>query len=109
MNRIITRPPAPPLRHGQRLSRAEFERRYDAMPGLKKAELIEGVVYMPSPVTDDHAGPHTVLTAWLSLYWMQTPGVAARLDASVRLDVGSMPQPDIFLRIKETHGGQSYV
>ena len=40
----------PPLEPGDRLSRAEFERRYDAMPNLKKAELIEGVVYMPSPV-----------------------------------------------------------
>src|SRR5438067_1488278 len=40
----------PPLEPGDRLSRAEFERRYDAMPALKKAELIEGVVYWPSPV-----------------------------------------------------------
>jgi hypothetical protein len=40
----------PPLENGDRLSRAEFERRYNAMPHLKKAELIEGIVYMPSPV-----------------------------------------------------------
>jgi hypothetical protein len=105
MNPIIPRLKVPPLRQGQRLSRAEFERRYDAMPGLKKAELIDGVVYMPSPVTLDHAGPHAVLMGWLSFYWLQTPGVAARLDASVRLDLGTMPQPDIFLRITETHGG----
>ena len=39
----------PPLETGDRLSRAEFERRFDAMPGLKKAELIEGIVYIPSP------------------------------------------------------------
>jgi hypothetical protein len=44
-----TAPSIPPLRNGDRLSRAEFERRYDAMPHLKKAELIEGVVYIPSP------------------------------------------------------------
>ena len=35
-----------PLENGDRLSRAEFERRYGAMPHLKKAELIEGVVYV---------------------------------------------------------------
>ena len=40
----------PSLENGDRLTRAEFERRYEAMPNLKKAELIEGVVYMPSPV-----------------------------------------------------------
>ena len=39
-----------PLESGDRLSRAEFERRYMAMPDLKRAELIEGVVYVPSPV-----------------------------------------------------------
>lgn len=30
----------PPLENGDRLTRAGFERRYEAMPGLKKAELI---------------------------------------------------------------------
>ena len=40
----------PLLEPGDRLTRAEFERRYEAMPELRKAELIEGVVYMPSPV-----------------------------------------------------------
>ena len=33
----------PPLENGDRLSRHEFERRYQAMPQVKKAELIEGV------------------------------------------------------------------
>jgi hypothetical protein len=41
--------PIPPLENGDRLTRREFERRYNAMPDVKKAELIEGVVYMPSP------------------------------------------------------------
>ena len=39
-----------PLEHGDHLTREEFERRYEAMPHVRKAELIEGVVYMPSPV-----------------------------------------------------------
>ncbi|MGC8713934.1 MAG: hypothetical protein ACP5RH_16210, partial [Leptodesmis sp.] len=40
----------PPLENGDRLTRLEFERRYTAMPDLKKAELIEGIVYMASPL-----------------------------------------------------------
>jgi hypothetical protein len=63
------RPQIPPLRNGDRLTRAEFERRYAAMPGIKKAELVEGVVYMPSPVgTDEHAVPHADLITWLGFY-----------------------------------------
>src|SRR5437762_1823862 len=59
----------PPLKVGDRLTRDEFERRYDAMPHLKKAELIEGVVYVPSPVRQrHHSGPHFSLNGWLFLY-----------------------------------------
>jgi hypothetical protein len=48
----------PALENGDRLTRAEFERRYEAMPHLKKAELIEGVVYVPSPVRHrQHGAP----------------------------------------------------
>ena len=46
-----------PLENGDRLSRLEFERRYQAMPELKKAELIEGRVYMASPVRIIHGQP----------------------------------------------------
>jgi hypothetical protein len=48
--------PLPPLRNGDHLTRDEFERRYDAMPDLKKAELIDGVVFVPSPVSLDNHG-----------------------------------------------------
>lgn len=49
----------PPLENGDRLSRSEFEQRYEAMPHVKKAELIEGIVYMPSPVrVRSHGQPH---------------------------------------------------
>lgn len=36
--------PLLPLENGDRLTRDEFERRYAAMPHVKKAELIEGIV-----------------------------------------------------------------
>jgi hypothetical protein len=56
----------PPLENGDRLTRDEFERRYEAMPHLKKAELIEGVVYVPSPVRYRHHGAaHALLIGWL--------------------------------------------
>jgi Uma2 family endonuclease len=101
--------PVPPLRHGDRLSRDEFERRYRAMPEINKAELLDGVVYMPSPVSDNHGGPHFDLIAWLGLYRFATPGVAGSDNGTIRLDLASEPQPDAFLRILATHGGQSRI
>ncbi|MFO0928434.1 MAG: hypothetical protein U0736_15640 [Gemmataceae bacterium] len=68
----------PPLVNGDRLSRAEFEQRYDAMPELKKAELIDGVVHMPSPVSfSRHASPHGAVVMWLGVYAAQTRGFAS--------------------------------
>ncbi len=56
----------PPLQSGDRLSRPEFERRYAAAPHVKQAELIEGVVYVASPLRfEPHAEPHSDLIGWL--------------------------------------------
>jgi hypothetical protein len=97
----------PPLAAGQRLTRAEFERRYDALPGLKKAELLEGVVYMPSPVRLDHHGtPHAALIGWLMVYWAGTPGVRAAVDTTIRLPGDNEPQPDGLLYIEPARGGR---
>jgi Uma2 family endonuclease len=90
----------PPLKHGARLTSDEFERRYDAMPHIKKAELIEGVVYMPSPVRADiHGDPHADVMGWLGVYRAATPGVRASDNSSSRLDDANIPQPDASLRI----------
>ena len=63
----------PPLETGDRLTRDEFMRRYEAMPHLKKAELINGVVYVPSPVRlIQHGGPHADLVTWLGTYRANT-------------------------------------
>jgi Uma2 family endonuclease len=99
----------PPLQNGDRLTRAEFERRYDATRGLKKAELIEGVVYMPPPVSLDHSDPHGQLMTLLGTYRATTPGVLSGGDASLRLDMDNMPQPDAFLMIAPAHGGQARI
>jgi hypothetical protein len=100
----------PPLQPGDRLSRAEFERRYEAMTSLKKAELIEGIVYMPSPVhVRRHGGPHFDLITWLGIYKNATPGVIGADNASVLLDLDNEPQPDIVFFIDPAKGGQARI
>jgi Uma2 family endonuclease len=97
----------PPLENGDRLTRTEFERRYIAMPDLKKAELIEGIVYMSSPVRVIHSQPHADLMAWLGVYRAATPGICAHDNPTVRLDADNEPQPDAVLRIER--GGRSTI
>jgi Uma2 family endonuclease len=97
----------PALENGDRLTRAAFECRYEAMPQLKKAELIEGVVYVPSPVRhQQHGAPHAQLIGWLCQYIANTPGVEVGDNCSVRLDLDNEPQPDALLFIDPRHGGQ---
>ena len=97
----------PVLENGDRLTRAEFERRYEAMPHLKKAELIEGVVYVPSPVRHrQHGSPHAHLISCLGLYAANTPLVEVGDNSSVRLDLDNEPQPDGLLFIDPACGGQ---
>jgi Uma2 family endonuclease len=96
----------PPLENGDRLSRYEFERRYDAMPNLKKAELIEGIVYMPAaPRFKSHSQPHGRIVAWVGTYAAMTPDMAAGSSPTVQLDVDNEPQPDAVLMINP--GGQA--
>lgn len=98
----------PPLVAGDRLTRLEFERRYAAMPHVTKAELVEGVVYMPSPVSDGgHGAPHADLITWLGVYRSSTPGVRAGDNSTVRLDLDNEPQPDGQLRILPEYGGRT--
>jgi Uma2 family endonuclease len=99
----------PPLEPGDRLTAAEFERRYEAMPHLKKAELIEGVVYMPSPVRVNHAVSHGAVIAWLAAYAAATPGVQLADNATLRLDLKNVVQLDALLRLEPAQGGRSRV
>ncbi len=98
----------PPLENGDCLSRDEFERRYHAMPHLNKAELIEDVVYVPSPVRHRfHGRPHTHIMTWLGQYEAYTPGVEASDNSTVRMDLDNEPQPDALLLIDPERGGQT--
>jgi Uma2 family endonuclease len=103
-------PSIPPLEAGARLTRSEFERRYHAMPHVKKAELIEGVVYMPSPVRyRDHGKQTGLITVWLGVYHAATPHTSFADNATLLLDPDNEPQPDVLLRLDAAVGGKSWV
>lgn len=107
---MTTSPRIPELCAGDRLTRDEFERRYDAMPHLKKAELIEGMVYVASPVNlMRHGQPHGVMVFWLHCYRGATPGLICGDNSTVRLDQDNVPQPDLLLCLPERVGGQAKV
>ena len=98
----------PPLESGDKLTRVEFERRYQATPNVKKAELIEGVVYMASPLRyQSHGQPHACIIGLLFNYVAETPGVGLGDNATVILDADNEVQPDALLRIEA--GGQSII
>jgi Uma2 family endonuclease len=99
-----------PLNSGDRLSRVEFERRYAAHPEIKKAELIEGVVYVSSPIhAEKHADPHFSINGWLAAYCAATSGVIGSDNATLRLDLENEVQPDVLLRLKPEIGGRVHV
>src|SRR2546425_7376854 len=107
---VLAHDVVPPLENGDKLTRAEFERRYEAMPHLKKAELIEGVVYVPSPVRHRYRGhQHTHLIGGLVQYEANTPGVEASDNVAVRLDLDNEPQPDALLFIDPACGGHALI
>ena len=100
----------PPLESGDRLTRHEFERRYQAIGQVKKAELIEGVVYVASPVrANRHGRPHAQIVGWLLVYEAATPGVYLADNNTVRLDADNEPQPDALLRLEPEAGGNSCI
>jgi Uma2 family endonuclease len=96
----------PPLESGDRLTRAEFQRRYEAMPQVKKAELIEGVVFLASPVRADyHAERHAQIIGWLVAYQARNRLVKVGDNGTVGLDADNDVQPDAYLR--KVEGGTS--
>jgi len=104
----VSPPQIPPLKEGDRLTRDEFERRYNAMPDLKKAELLEGVVYLPFPVRfEGHGSQHSNVDTWLGVYAAYTPGVEVGNNSSIRLDLESEPQPDVVMLIQQSCGGNA--
>ncbi len=102
--------PIPPLESGDRLTCQEFERRYGADPYVRKAELIEGVVYVVSPLRHrQHGQPHSRILTWLGLYQAFTPGTDLSIEPTVRLDPSNEFQPDAVLFLESTAGGQTQI
>jgi hypothetical protein len=97
----------PPLRPGDYLDQPTFHARYEAMPPGFRAELVEGVVIVPSPITEDHSDPSTLSILWLGNFSLATPGTKANDNVSVILSPASELQPDAMLRIKPSHGGRT--
>ncbi|MBI1918633.1 MAG: Uma2 family endonuclease [Planctomycetes bacterium] len=97
----------PELVAGDFLSRDEFLRRWEAMPQLKRAELIRGIVYMPSPVSREHARMETRVATWLGTYLAHTAGCDAGNNMTWLMLEEESPQPDTSLWIVPEAGGQS--
>lgn len=95
------------LVEGQRLDQPTFHALYQSMPPGSGAELIDGVVHMPGPVSRDHGQAHVAVIVWLSDYAEQTPGVEALDGATTILGWKSEPQPDVLLRIVPECGGRT--
>jgi Uma2 family endonuclease len=99
--------PVPILESGDRMTQAEFHRLYEQMPEDFRAELIGGVVYVSSPMKRRHGKFHLPAATLVTMYESATPGVEACDNATVILDEGDEPQPDLLLRVLPEYGGQS--
>jgi Uma2 family endonuclease len=87
-----------PLESGDRLTRAEFHRRYCQHPEITRAELVDGVVYVASPTRFDlHVEQHGVMVTWLGNYALRSPGVRMGDNATVFLPGENEVQPDVLL------------
>lgn len=96
----------PPPGSGDKLTREEFLRRWGAHPEIKRAELIGGIVYMPSPVSLEHGNIEWDVGLWLGTYGVATPGTDGGHNVTSFL-LDDTPQPDIHLRILPDYGGGS--
>jgi Uma2 family endonuclease len=104
------RRPVPSLENGDHLSAREFLRRYEAMPEVKKAELIQGIVHMASPVRLDlHGKPDALIQGWLCVYAASHPEATHATNVTVRLDSDDVAQPDAVLFLDAVHGGKAAV
>src|SRR5258708_20592793 len=94
-----SRLPLPPLQNGDHLDQKTFHARYEAMPSGTRAELIGGIVFMPSPLLRPHGRGHQLLGHWLGEFEMATPGTEAFNNTSTILAADSEPQPALSLFI----------
>jgi hypothetical protein len=97
----------PLLIPGDNLSRDDFLRIWEMRSDVKHAELIGGVVFMPSPTSTEHGDCESDVGTWVGYYRTYTPGCASGHNTSCFL-LEDLPQPDLNLRILPEYGGRSY-
>lgn len=98
------------LENGYRLTTAEFLRRWEKLPDIKHAELIDGIVYMPPPLrADSHAEPDASMHGWLYFYAAHTPGVKVYANPTLILNGENTPQPDSALCYTPAKGGKAHI
>ncbi len=96
----------PALNAGDHLDQKTFHRRYEAMPRSFRAELVKGVVIVPSPLSCPHGALHGRILTWLGCYSISTPGTTFFDNTTTILDKNNELQPDAQLVILPTYGGQ---
>jgi Uma2 family endonuclease len=97
------------LVEGQHLDQPTFHSLYEATPPGTRAELINGVVHMPSPVGSAHSVAQVPVIVWLDYYAEKTLGVQVMDNATTILGWKSEPQPDGLLRILPDSGGRTWL
>jgi hypothetical protein len=106
--RVAKRTPfVAPFRNGDRMDQKTFHALYKQSPPGFMAELIGGIVYMPSPTTFRHGRPHGRVVMWLGNYADGTPGTDFADNTTNILDDASEPQPDAILIVGPEYGGQT--
>jgi Uma2 family endonuclease len=98
----------PPLENGDHLDQPTFHARYEAMPEGCRAELIGGIVHMPSPQKLLHSKAQRLAVRWLEEYTDTTPGTEVLFNNTQILGPDSEPEPDACLFIAPEYGGQVY-
>jgi len=106
---LLTPLSTPPLLEGDSLTSDEFLRRWEEIPDLKRAELIDGIVYMASPVSLRHEQFQMFLATWVGIYRCATPGCRPGMEGTWLMGEEQVPQPDVTLSIRPELGGQSRV
>jgi Uma2 family endonuclease len=122
MNRVTSRaeeemtqmsnrtPGITPLRtlvEGQRLDQPTFHALYQAMPPETRAELINGVVYLPGPIGPAHGRAQIPAIVWLGEYAENTLGVGGLIHVTTSLGWKSELEPDALLRVLAECGGRT--
>ena len=105
----LSGPYVAPFEDGDVLDQPTFHKLYEAAPEGFRAELIGGIVHLPSPVGMRHGRPHLVLGAWLAQYSAETDGTEAFIDITAIMSGDDEPQPDVSIIITPEAGGQTTV